>query len=584
MIYESLIKEEAIFNNKFKNPVYIVLMHSGTPLANAIKKITKDDFSHACIAFNSKLDPLYSFGTRGKGDSGVGFSITDPKDHFFTQYKSRYSVYVMYVSDNSLKAMKDRLLYFVNNKYNLKYDFKGLFNIWFGVDSEDHEKWFCSRFVMDIIGKAREISKVASLWKPSDITGLDNISLVNRGFNFYNYDKKITDKHCAEIKSGKYNPTKVLFEGISTKTLDDLDSKQEVSLSQYTKVKVNDALVHVYSRQVSSLNDIKINNDTRGFMWLDDNKPVGILNVEEKNDGSRLINKFEVFGSYRGLGLSKQMLKVGYRELKFTDASIPTDNKVAFNIFKSFGFKVNKRTDTMYYMSIERNNDDDDIDEATLLESKTLIDNKTINEIVKTAIKTISEYADDDSIIEQIQELCNGLCYNRIPTPKCMVEKDRNELRLIIWDTDQEIREALFPITKAIANELKDRLSYMKKIIKKIHTGDGDEGAIYIHFKHNIILIEDADMVGSTEPNPLTPTSQDNIYTNTAKAVKSKLSQLLQQHRMNFCDLTDITDDCSFATYTVRSDKDQHDLINFVNQMNRMIMTSDKYEIGRAHV
>ena len=38
------------------------------------------------------------------------------------------------------------------------------------------------------------------------------------------------------------------------------------------------------------------------------------------------------------------------------------------------------------------------------------------------------------------------------------------------------------------------------------------------------------------------------------------------------------TDDCSFATYTVRSDKDQHDLINFVNQMNRMIMTSDKYE------
>ena len=62
------INEEAIFSKTQKNPVYIVLIHSGTPLANAIKKVTGDEFSHACISFNSKLDPLYSFGTKGKGE------------------------------------------------------------------------------------------------------------------------------------------------------------------------------------------------------------------------------------------------------------------------------------------------------------------------------------------------------------------------------------------------------------------------------------------------------------------------------------------------------------------------------------
>lgn len=580
MIYENpIVQEEAIFNNKYNNPVYIVLMHTGTLLANTIKKITKDDLTHACIAFSSKLDPLYSFGFKGKGESGVGFSISDPKDDFFTTHKTRYHVYVMYVSDAGLNAMKNRLAYFDANKYNLKYDFKGLFNVWFGMDCEDHEKWFCTRFVMDLISRVSDLPKVASLWKASEIATLDNISLVNRGFNFYNYDKKITDKHCAEIKNGKYDPSKVVFEGISGKTLNDLGSKQEVSLSQYTKVKLTDALIHVYSKQISSLNDVKINNDTKGFIWLEDNKPVGILNVEEKDDGSRLINKFEVFGSYRGLGLSKQMLKVGYRELKFTDTSVPSDNKVAFDIFKSFGFKVNKRTDSMIHMSIERNMDDDDIDEATLMESKLIISTKTINEITKTAIKIVSEFSKDDDIQEQVDKYIDGLYYKTKPTMKCMVEKDKTELRLIIWDESKEIREALLPVTKSIAKELQNRLSHMKeKIIKRIHTGNGDEGIIHVPFRNNILLIEDGDMVGAIEPDSLSSEPVDSKYLSTAKAVQSKLSQLQKQFRMNFCDITDVDEDFGFATYTIRSDKDQHDLMNYVNQMNRMIRTTDEYE------
>ena len=204
-IFESgiAINEEAIFDKEKKNPVYLVLMHSGTALASAIKKVTGDDWSHACIAFNAKLDPLYSFGTKGKGETGIGFSITHPTDDFFRTNVSNFVVYVMYVTNNAMRAMKERLQFFKDNADKLKYDLLGLFDIWFHRDSEDHEyKYFCSRFVMELIGKAQDLTKLPSLWKPQDITQLDNISLVNQGPDFFKYDKHITIRNEKIIKNG----------------------------------------------------------------------------------------------------------------------------------------------------------------------------------------------------------------------------------------------------------------------------------------------------------------------------------------------------------------------------------------------
>lgn len=69
MIFEPNIQisEEAIFSKDHKNPVFLVLSSGSSWFANAIKAVTKNEFSHAMISFNSKLDPLYSFGTRTDG-------------------------------------------------------------------------------------------------------------------------------------------------------------------------------------------------------------------------------------------------------------------------------------------------------------------------------------------------------------------------------------------------------------------------------------------------------------------------------------------------------------------------------------
>ena len=514
MIFESNINicEEAIFSKDHKNPVYIVLSSGSSLFARAIKKATKNEFSHAMISFNSNLDPLYSFGTRPDGK--LGFVINNPKDHVWDIEDCKYSVYVMYVTDKAKRAMKQRLNDFVSKEKNLKYSFKGILDIWRGKESEKDEKWFCSRFVMDIISKAQNLSKVPSLWRPGDIEQLSNISLVNRGFNFYNYNPKVTERHCKDIEKGTYDPGDVIYEyssnpfvgyitngnedwlreeyrkryayhhyripevgfptnddeyfevkkaaidaakkyykfkpsdanrdypfkfynildiekeryikmindnvpgvqklqanfyhcnfedgkrrisviliatpdhiyamylllpnsvllrfnyngvmyqeqskfhELSSSVEKDFSSKKDMSLSQFTRIKLADAIVQVYGGEYPSLRHIRINNHTKGYIWLNDKQVVGYVNIEEKDDDSKWIQALEIYAPYKGHGLSKQMLGIAVGELGATELSVSKNNEVAIKLYKSYGFKTYKSTDTMYFMSRNKNIDE----------------------------------------------------------------------------------------------------------------------------------------------------------------------------------------------------------------------------------
>lgn len=508
------ISEEAIFSKDHKNPVYIVLSSGSSLFANAIKTVTKNEFSHAMIAFNSKLDPLYSFGTRPDGK--LGFVINNPKDRVWDIEDCKYSVYVMYVTNSAKRAMQKRLNDFISKEKDLRYDFKGILDIWRGKDSESHNKWFCSRFVMEIISKAQSLTKVPSLWRPGDIEQLSNISLVNRGFNFYNYNPKVTERHCKNIEKGTYDPGDVIYEdardeyvkyltggseyylekeydkrykpyhykipavGFPTNKRDeylaveaavikaakdyytfkpadanrnypfkffeilnidkvyymklingnvpamkrfdanlyhvnirddnrrisvilvarpgeifamyfllpngdtlyrfnyeglmfqeqsevhelsssvekDFSSKKDMSLSQFTKVRLADAIVQVYGQNYPSLRHIRINNHTKGYIWLNDRQVVGYINVEEKDDDYKWIQAFEIYSPYKGHGLSKQILGVAVRELGATNLSVSKNNEIAIRLYKSYGFKTYKSTDSMYFMSRDKNIDE----------------------------------------------------------------------------------------------------------------------------------------------------------------------------------------------------------------------------------
>lgn len=194
-INENTIFEDAKYDDEHKYPIFILLMHTGTPLTKVIKAVTKAEYSHACISFNPGLDPMYSFGEKTKtGESGFGFVSQNTKADFYKHHKAKYGVYVMFVSKQSRDFMKEKLEYFKKNNDKMKYDCFGLIQVFFNQATDyKNYKYFCSRFVMDIIQTGGDkLDKAASLWKPEDIKQLQNISLVNSGDDLFHYSRSKT--------------------------------------------------------------------------------------------------------------------------------------------------------------------------------------------------------------------------------------------------------------------------------------------------------------------------------------------------------------------------------------------------------
>lgn len=198
------ISEEAYYDSMNKNPVYVVLMNGGTPLSKIISGFTGDTYTHACISFNAKLKPLYSFGLTN--DSTFGFAVANPRDKKAFPHIDKYAVYVMYVSNHQLYKMKKRLKWFIDNGKDLKFDFPALVSVFFQKDTENHsDKYFCSRFVAEILKMGEvDLEKKASLYRPESLLALSNISLVNWGRDIIGYNWIKTRDNERLIKQNRY--------------------------------------------------------------------------------------------------------------------------------------------------------------------------------------------------------------------------------------------------------------------------------------------------------------------------------------------------------------------------------------------
>ena len=181
-------------------PVYVLCVHTGTLLANAIKKATGSHFSHCTISFDSSLKNMYSFGRKTKltelsNGSFVKESIHNPP---YTNEGVTYALYCIPVTSSQLAAMKKRLEYFVKNKTKFRYDFAGLFKNFFGIADNPEQRWFCSRFVADIINAGTEpgqkpMIREPSLMRPEDFLYTNFALYVTSGL-IKDYDQILVDK------------------------------------------------------------------------------------------------------------------------------------------------------------------------------------------------------------------------------------------------------------------------------------------------------------------------------------------------------------------------------------------------------
>lgn len=192
------LTEATTTDDKKLYPVYIMLVHSGTLLANAIKAVTNSKFSHSSISFDSSMHNMYSFGRKFDTNPIVGaFKKEDIRDDFFKNRQISYALYVVPCTANEIAQMKHRLEYFVQNSTKFRYDFIGLFKNYLGIADNPEYRWFCSRFVADIINAGAPSGKPyvvePSLMKPEDFRDTNFARYVIGGM-LDTYDAKLVDR------------------------------------------------------------------------------------------------------------------------------------------------------------------------------------------------------------------------------------------------------------------------------------------------------------------------------------------------------------------------------------------------------
>lgn len=196
--------DEAATDNKKLYPVYIMLVHSGTTVSNVIKAVSHSEFSHAAISFDSSMDEMYSFARKDPRNPFIGgFRFESIGKGFYDQKEIPYAVYMVPCTESQIKKMKKRLSFFEKNATKFKFDFTGLVKNYLGIVDNPEYRWFCSRFVADILNagapKNKPYVEEPSLQDPDDFKNDEYAYFVVNGSNLMKYDQKLVDKRTKQI-------------------------------------------------------------------------------------------------------------------------------------------------------------------------------------------------------------------------------------------------------------------------------------------------------------------------------------------------------------------------------------------------
>lgn len=128
--------------------------------------------------------------------------------------------------------------------------------------------------------------------------------------------------------------------------------RANTSLSNMERIAITDKALRKYASQYKQLSHVRVNKNTKGYLYLLNDKVQAMINVEDKQ-GEKWIQGLEIFGDAKGTGLSKSLLDVAVNELGATKLSVNKKNILAKSIYDKYGFKVYDEDGTMYYMELE---------------------------------------------------------------------------------------------------------------------------------------------------------------------------------------------------------------------------------------
>ena len=165
--------------------IYILLTRSTTIVSHIVAIFTGDKFTHASLSCDKDLHSLCSF-TRRHASFPLPAGLMEEKlrgGYYDHHRQIPCALLMISVEDSVYEALQKRLHRMLSCRRRYRYHISGLLRCQMGLVSYHPTKYFCSRFVAELLEEsgALHLPKNASLMRPQDFLSLPETTCVYQG-------------------------------------------------------------------------------------------------------------------------------------------------------------------------------------------------------------------------------------------------------------------------------------------------------------------------------------------------------------------------------------------------------------------
>lgn len=163
--------------------IYIVLTHTGTPLANFIRFYTKDEFSHVSIALDENLQQMYSFGRLNPYNAFIGGFVHEyiDKGTFKRFKKTDAKICSLNIEDEQYENLKQNIKEFELKKNEYKFNIIGMFAAGLHKKIKFEKSFYCAEFVKHVMEESKIESNLPDIIKPENFKTMIGLQEIYRG-------------------------------------------------------------------------------------------------------------------------------------------------------------------------------------------------------------------------------------------------------------------------------------------------------------------------------------------------------------------------------------------------------------------
>ena len=165
--------------------IYLYFVCTPSIVSRAIKKYTKDSYTHVAISVDPDMKEFYSFARRySYSPLPAGFVRESLNNSFYKRNgESRCKLVSIDVTEEQYASVKEKLKLMYENRYDYKYNLMGLLLYSQNISFQRKYHRFCSEFVSEILKENNIMYSQKSPQKirPIDLTRIENSSDIYEG-------------------------------------------------------------------------------------------------------------------------------------------------------------------------------------------------------------------------------------------------------------------------------------------------------------------------------------------------------------------------------------------------------------------